>query len=226
MSDPQHEQPKSEGSDQPAASIEQGLVKAFKQSVTLRDRDPRRRRNEPVVHVWKQVVFLGFDGIPVDKPTPKPESYWLDIIKHWYNYIGHSRLADWKRLCSNLYLEGEFKTKKDCKKALLTVWVNLVDFLYTPKHVALFGSEIDLKLYVRYNPKDRKVFPKFLIKEMEDSPLEALLAYVIQKRPGTEGDEVIKMLDKHTFRPWPLEDEHWIVKSYEFAGKKSAKQGN
>jgi hypothetical protein len=66
-------------------------------------------------------------------------------------------------------------------QALSTVWVNPVNFLYTPKEVALFASEEDLRVYTR---KTRKIFPKFMIESMEDSPLESLLAYVLQERPG------------------------------------------
>ncbi|OIW34887.1 hypothetical protein CONLIGDRAFT_29751 [Coniochaeta ligniaria NRRL 30616] len=186
-------------SNLPVDSHPQGLVNAFGQ-IDLNDHGPANLEVQPVDRSNQsatgnnQPAHLYTARAAIKRPVNryiarvrgrvnkrrKPEHTWRQIVEAWYDYIGEAKLEDWQRLCRDLTLEGDFKTKQECKEALSTVWVNLVDFLFKPEEVALFGSEGDLRMYTQLTDK---VFPKRRIEDMENSPLEALLAYVFKIRP-------------------------------------------
>lgn len=147
-----------------------------------------------------QQVDLMISGLAKRKKRPKPEFKWREMVEQWEDYIGDSKLQDWQRLCWDLTLEGDFGTYWQCEKvksdhfretgrlytnqnstqALKSVWVNICDFLKMPEEVALFESERHLKLYTL---KTNKIFPLGRITNLEDSPLESLLAYIHKPRP-------------------------------------------
>ncbi|KAB5580816.1 hypothetical protein GE09DRAFT_1255731 [Coniochaeta sp. 2T2.1] len=132
-----------------------------------------------------------------EKEKSKPRIYPDDIIWAWNVYIGADALEDLQRFAHDVRLQGEYNTLAECKRALIPVWVNLVDFLVQRDEVALFKSETDLRLYCK-------------------------------ARPGGEsrqGLKIMRQLEEGTFVPWPIGHKHYIVKSFEFAGK-SVRKGN
>ncbi|OIW34888.1 hypothetical protein CONLIGDRAFT_675840 [Coniochaeta ligniaria NRRL 30616] len=117
-----------------------------------------------------------------DKPLPnttRKSKAKFDVVKAWQEYFGEGNLDDWARFCRDLGLEGDFSSKKKCKKAMKSVWINIYDFLQTPdkSQVTRFPSEAALSGYTLWT---RKLYPRNRIEA--DSPLKLLLANILYPR--------------------------------------------
>lgn len=105
------------------------------------------------------------------------------VVTDWEQYMGKGELEDWQRLMRDLGFDEEFTSKTQCRVALKSVWVNIVDFLRATKHgypVHHFESEQEL---AKYTAASRKLYPKNAIPK--NSPLRKLLAHM--PRPSKKG---------------------------------------
>ncbi|KAK8095581.1 uncharacterized protein PG998_002209 [Apiospora kogelbergensis] len=101
----------------------------------------------------------------------------LAIVRQWNQYIQDGALENWQRLLKDLGLEGEFRSKNQCRKALKKIWVNIYDFLEAVKvgkPVPRFKTEAELS---HYTLRTDRVFPKKHI--TKGSPLANLMAHIV-----------------------------------------------
>ncbi|RKU46056.1 hypothetical protein DL546_002881 [Coniochaeta pulveracea] len=100
----------------------------------------------------------------------------------WDDYFGGGELADWQRLLHDLGIEGDFTSKRQCKKAMAGVWINICDFLAAPDKRAVhhFSTEQELS---QYTLASNRCFPKQVIVDApKGSPLKLLLAHILEPR--------------------------------------------
>lgn len=58
---------------------------------------------------------LNLSTLMISKPKAR-----FDVVKAWNDYFGEGNLDDWARFCRDLGLEGDFSSKKKCKKVCQT----------------------------------------------------------------------------------------------------------
>ncbi|CAK7226089.1 hypothetical protein SBRCBS47491_006110 [Sporothrix bragantina] len=94
-------------------------------------------------------------------------------IRRWEEYYNESDLENWQRMVDALGIEGHYPSKRQCKKAIRTVYVNIRDFLEAvarnepvPRH----KNFRELQYYTKSNHRF------YAVKKIESgSPLSALL---------------------------------------------------
>ncbi|KAK7987728.1 hypothetical protein PG990_004578 [Apiospora arundinis] len=100
------------------------------------------------------------------------------IVKQWDEYFQNDDLENWQRLMKDLGLEGEFRSKTQCRNALKKVWVNIYDFLEAVRADRLVHRFATEALLSRYTQKTGKIFPKKHVKK--SSPLASLMAHIFR----------------------------------------------
>ncbi|KAI1346249.1 hypothetical protein F5Y01DRAFT_27970 [Xylaria sp. FL0043] len=119
----------------------------------------------------------------------------LAVVIEWEKYMGKGELEDWQRLMKDLGFDEEFPSKKKCREALKSVWVNIPDFLQAIKKgqpVHHFPSQRALAAYTQ---EHRKFYPKKDIPK--SSPLRRLLAHMTISHRGRKDDYDADELARH-----------------------------
>ncbi|KAK7752464.1 hypothetical protein SLS62_005617 [Diatrype stigma] len=114
---------------------------------------------------------------------PQSEPKKPKIVQQWEEYFREGNLEDWQRLMRHLGFEGEFDSKKKCRKALKRkVWVNITDFLAAVRagNTPYLERFPDEQALAEYTKRTRKVYPREMVEK--GSPLKLLLALIFSPR--------------------------------------------
>ncbi|KAI8966043.1 hypothetical protein F5Y11DRAFT_344036 [Daldinia sp. FL1419] len=113
-----------------------------------------------------------------------PAASMADLVRLAQGF-GSGELADWQKLMRYLHFHEEFTSKSQCRKALKTVWINIVDFLeaiLSNGELRFFGNHYALG---RYTVRTGKFFPKRSMPK--GSPLRTLFTDMSHLRPRGHG---------------------------------------
>ncbi|KAI2640452.1 hypothetical protein GGS26DRAFT_160639 [Hypomontagnella submonticulosa] len=102
-----------------------------------------------------------------------------EVTVSW-EYFGGGNLSDWQSLMEHLGFVEQFTSKNQCRRALVPVWVNIVDFLEdvaAGREPHRFDDEFQLRKYTR---KTKKFYPKK--KVPKGSPLRGLFANLVNAK--------------------------------------------
>ncbi|KAI1273387.1 hypothetical protein F5Y07DRAFT_256162 [Xylaria sp. FL0933] len=127
--------------------------------------------------------------------APRQEPKKRTVVLEWEKYMGKGELEDWQRLMKDLGFDEEFPSKKKCREALKSVWVNIPDFLQAIKKgqpVHHFPSQRALAAYTQAH---RRFYPKSNIPK--SSPLRRLLAHMTFSSRGRKDDYGADELARH-----------------------------
>ncbi|KAL7629408.1 hypothetical protein AAE478_000928 [Parahypoxylon ruwenzoriense] len=131
--------------------------------------------------VSKRIKSAGASNPPAVTPRGhQQQSQPPKVVVVWGKYFGPGDLADWQRLMADLGFSEQFISKNQCRKALKSVWVNIVDFLDDVKEGRLphrFDNASQLSAYTR---KTNNIYPRRLVPK--GSPLRSLLAGIFNSR--------------------------------------------
>ncbi|KAM0276657.1 hypothetical protein ACHAQH_006518 [Verticillium albo-atrum] len=108
----------------------------------------------------------------------------LDFDQQWALYFHEGGIHDWQRLMADLGFLGVFQSRTQCRKALLTIWICLPQFLVAerkPEDVIFFTSERALSIYAT---KMNMTFSKRAI--ASQSPLRQLLGHLRRHQRSKE----------------------------------------
>ncbi|RSL51215.1 hypothetical protein CEP54_011543 [Fusarium duplospermum] len=139
---------------------------------------PRSKNNNPIDEVAKQLTGLTIDSTaPPDSDSDSKPKHKVNLATEWSTYIQKGTLEDFQRLCADLGISGDLRSKTKCRKEIKSVNVNIKQFLQSknkPDDVKFFKNR---HVLIQYTRRTNSFFPRREIPKGD--PLAVLLKTMV-----------------------------------------------
>ncbi|KAK1773289.1 hypothetical protein QBC45DRAFT_340240 [Copromyces sp. CBS 386.78] len=103
------------------------------------------------------------------------------IVNKFNKFIGKRELKDWQKLCRTIGLEGQFDDVESCRKAIESVYVNILDVLDSDKIIQAGGKSKPQRFptpraLTDYTMKSKRIFPRDEV--TENQPEYSMLRHI------------------------------------------------